>query len=223
MTRRLALLMALCFSGCGSEGYLSHLINGPDKVPAVYTLEEQPTLILVDDPADLFNDPNIALTVAINIEFNLNQNKVLVGKTIPAREIANLQAKAGDRFKTMPVDQIGRELGAEQVLYVLIDDITMEQVPGVYRPKATVQVKVIDAAAGRRLFPNPPAPNQPPSDMPVRGHPVVTELHYKGPNQGSQGALSLLRRQLAEVLGRDIARQFYRWKPPEIGSRFEEP
>lgn len=224
MTRAILIFIALCLLvGCGGEGYFSHLVSGGDKVPALYTLEERPTLILVDDPADRFADPNLPLTVAINIEHHLKQNEVLVDKIIAQRKVADLQAKHGLDFASMPVDRVGRELEAEQVIYVLIDDVALENVPGVFRPKATAQVKVIDVKTGRRLFPNPPAPNQPIETTPTRGHPIVTEMSYKGSDINSRGTLTQLKRQLAETVGRDAARLFYKWKPPEIGHRFEEP
>jgi len=215
---------AVLLTACGGEGYLMHAITGGDKVPAVYELEDRSTLIFVDDPRDVFADPNLALTVAVNIEHHFKRNKVLAGKVVPAARLADLKASRGEQFNRMPIDEVGRELDAEQVLYVLVEEASLEQAPGAFRPTAVVQVKVIDAATGKRMFPNPPAPNAPPATEPVRGHVVRTEMRYQQSRiTQSAGDLTMMKRQLAEVLGRDVARQFYRWKPPEIGSRFDEP
>lgn len=221
----LALLSAaVVLCGCDSIiGFPAAAIGGPGKVPAAYTLPDRPTLVLVDDPTARFSDPNLALVVAANVEHHLKFHEVLTAPLVPTSRLADLQAKAGDDYAAMPVDQIGRELGAQQVIYVLIDAVSLQDVPGVYKPSATAQVKVIDTATGRRLFPDPPAPNQPASSTPVRGQPVAVELKYKGADVGSRGAVERMKRTVAEVLGRDVARLFYKWSPPEPGYRFDEP
>ncbi|MCC6681512.1 MAG: hypothetical protein IT445_11480 [Phycisphaeraceae bacterium] len=221
ITARCLLLAALLFtSGCG-EGYLAHMIHGPDKVPAAYTLADRPTLIVVDDPAGRFQDPNLPAVVAVNIEFNIKQNKALEAPIVPARELADMQSKLGDEYARLPIDELGRRLGAEQVIYALIDDVTLQSTSGMYRPTALAQVKVIDATTGKRLFPEAPAVIDP--NASTRGRNVVAQFRG-GTSVGadSQGAAVAMRRELAEMLGRDIARLFFKWKPPEIGSRFEE-
>ncbi len=216
----LLLLMLTSLTGCG-EGYLAQLIHGPDKVPAAYTLAARPTLIFVEDPAGRFRDPNLPAVVAVNIEHNLKQNKALEASIVPARDVADLQSQLGDQFAKLPIDELGRRLGAEQVIYVLIDDVTLQTMAGVFRPTALAQVKVIDATTGQRLFPEAPAVIDP--KTPTRGRSVTSQFRG-GTSVGtdSQGMAVALRRQLAELLGRDIARLFYKWTPPEIGSRFEE-
>ena len=133
--------------GCPILGYVSHTIF-PDQIKAAYELQDRPTVIVVDDPSALLNDQAFLQQVAHLVGVELVQRRVL-SQVIPGARVVNLATRLGDEFGRMPIDRVGKELGAEQVLHVNVESIDVSHA----RMTLLCQVKVIDAAHSVRLFP----------------------------------------------------------------------
>ncbi len=208
-------LMAMALGGCQSAGFVAQVF-GKNQVPAVYALEDRPTLVLVEDAgeADL-TTPDLAGLIAGRIGQQLESANV-VSKVIPFNDFTRLKADT-PAFSTDPkkwnIARIGRELGAEQVVYVAIQRWRLSEEGVIYRPYAEARVKVIDAAADTRRF--PPAADQYGSS----GHPVITQESYGSMDGASQTTHMIVARRLADAVAREVAWLFYEHKLPEPGDK----
>ncbi len=181
------------------------------SIKAVFTLTDQPTVILVDDPAGLLPTTDLKNLIASRVEFLLKDNKALK-EIVPYGNVEQLRAAEAD-FDKWPMDKVGQRLSARQVIYIMVEQFALLQPGDVYRPTANVQVKVVDSITGQRLFP-------PTADM--RGYPVAVRQSFKAGQESTRGAENLLARRLAEVIAKDSAELFYNHTPREPGSGFDD-
>jgi hypothetical protein len=217
-TAALAVLI-LAVAGCEGASFLTEAVMGR-TVKAVYQIEDRPTLVLVDDPRMLLGDRALAMQVASNIGFALEQEEV-VTTIVPLEDLLKLQARLGDDFPNTPVSRIGRELGAAQVIHVHIEKIDFGSDPGVLKPVATTQVKLIEAEGGRRLFPVVVEGEAAPViALGAPGYPVKTELWYR--QQEDERSIPAIRRKLAEHIARDVARLFHEYKPRMTSQPYDD-
>lgn len=201
-------------AGCGGFTFLAQAIF-PDKIRAVYPLEDRVTLVMVDDPELRLRDPIVAGQIGDRMRQDL-QKAGAVREFVSVQRLNELIAEAGNEYERISIDRVGRDLGAEQVIHVSIDSLSMGSDMGVMRPAATVTVKVIDVARGKRLFPAPK-----PAEAP-RGVVLTVQTARRCTDQGSRSDESIAIRTLAQLIGRDVARLFYDHLPRQPGDVREE-
>ena len=200
--------------GCGGVPYL---VQGliPQTVKARYLLEDRITLVMIDDPQLLLGDAEISTQLADRVMHDLQEKKV-VQQFVPLAQLAALADELGDGYGRTAIDKIGSKLGAQQVIHVNIDSLTAAAAPGMWRPEATVTVKVIDAIQGKRLFP-PPQPGAGPRGVSIS---VQTAPRYS--SDDAKGERMMMMRRLAPLIGRDVAYLFYKHLPRQPGQKREE-
>ena len=215
----LAASLVCAAAGCDGPAFLAKAISGPPKVKAKYTLPDQPTLILIDDPEFMLGGPALPNVVANNVAYHFRQQKkpVLEAPMISQQALDTYAAEKGEAFAQTPIDRVGRDLGAATVIHATIKNVDRNFDVTVYRPKVTVEVKVIDAAEGKRLWPE--LGKLVDSSQPTSGYILITEVPFKDTGDTNPGTRRVLDRELAEQVGLDISRLFYDWKPPEAGSK----
>ena len=211
----LSVLFALLatVAGCEGVGYIASAFEDK-KVPAKYTLPKRTTVVLVDDPADELRDPQLLQVIAARATVDLKTAEV-VPKMIEPSEVVALQLKKGRDFLQMPVDRIGRELGADQVIHVHIRSASVIGEPGTIKPSAIVWVKVIDATDRKRLFPASAQKAGEPDKASSEGaHVLKISLRIKS-NAGidPQRAIENTRQTLANRIGSDLGKLFYAAEP----------
>lgn len=199
----------LALTGCEIWGFLASGFD-PKMVPARHELLDQPTLILVDDPQQRLGGTTRPAVVANRLAYELTQQEVLT-RIVSQQELADLAAELGDAFAATPVDAVGRALGAAQVIYIYVEDVSLRQGPAVLQPRADVRVKVIDAAASQRLFPAPQAG----ADL-DRGYLVVTELPATTELDEARVQRPAILHKLADRAGIDVARLFHKHRREQI-------
>lgn len=205
------LAAAVAPAGCVPLGYLASI--GGDKVPAVYELAGRTTLVMVDDPHNLLGNPQLRYVIGTWAGFELTQNDVLEkpAALVPQQALMNLATKLSPHYAEAPVDQVGRALDADQVIHVVIQAVQLESAPGMFRPTATVAVKVVDAGTGERLFPK----TQPGlGDQPSPGYPLKVQMKAQVIQHVDRATQAQLMRSLAERLGRSVAELFYKHPSP---------
>jgi hypothetical protein len=152
----LALALSACVvafaSGCNIAGPAFLLVHGPEKAPQVYTLDrDRPMVFFLDDR-----------------EFNIRRAPTRERITAAA-ERALLGAKAVDRVidsraatavvsgeprgDLLPISEVGRKVNAEVVVYVIPEIFTLSSDGQTFAPMARLRVKVLDATADTRLWP----------------------------------------------------------------------
>lgn len=204
------LLCTVLLAGCQSVGFFSQVLF-PEKTVAVFDLPPVKTAILVDDTNNQLGNPTHTGVIAQRMFFDLVQGKKLTPEqVIDYQYVRDLEAKLGTDFERTPVDQIGKMLGADQVIHVNIDFVQMSVQPGIIEPKAIVTLKVIDVNKSERLFPPPsPVTNIDSLETSKRGYRITVELPRKVMMEVDDSTQNLLLRTLSEQIGYQAARVFY--------------
>jgi hypothetical protein len=212
-------LATLALGGCEAPAILARAVAGADKVKAIYKIPDRPTLVLVDDPANRLGDSTLQGVLAANVAFHLQEDGA-VKTLIDQAQVSRLAYRLGKEFARMPIDRIGREVGADQVISVYVHSVTLGDVPGVYTPVGVVDVKVIACDTGQRLFPLGGDTRSQEEAPP--GHRLATKLTRESSDNPRYGNPQMLRRHLAQRLGQDTAWLFYDHRLPEAGQLVNE-
>jgi hypothetical protein len=198
-------LTAASLCGCTAASVAAYKVMGPPDVKAKYVPTTRPAVVLVEDyrRASTFTDDEL-LSRCVEREVRDHLPKTPLVDSIKIRELKLAKA---DAFAAMSVAQIGRAVGAEQIIWVDVTQNATEAILGGEQIRGTVaaRVKVVDAFSGQTLWP---------SDM-AEGYPLSFAIDWgtSTPRTGQQ-----VRDALLHGLGDKIARLFYTWKPEQ-----EEP
>lgn len=139
-------------SGCNVIGYAAHAIAGPEEVHAKYVLQQRPTVVYVKDLPSPTADKVEGDAIAAQIEQQIRGFEL--APTIDSASIIDLQTSRPAQFSTMTPSQIGKAVGAEQVIFVQINEsrVDMEAVNDMLRGKISATVSVYDTE-GNLLWP----------------------------------------------------------------------
>jgi hypothetical protein len=201
----LLLLLIISVAGCTMAGLAAHKIMGPAAVPAKYVPQPQPLVVLVEDyhrATGLTDDELLSRYVEDEIRGHVQKVPV-----IDSAKVREIRMSKPEDFKKMSVAEVGRGVGADQVIWVAVTERTVESLLGgeSLRGDVAVRVKMVDAKTGQTLWP---------TDM-AEGYPLSSGTTWGATNAGSE---SELKNSLYRELSAKIAKLFYKWKPDE-----EEP
>jgi len=205
--------------GCTLFGIVDQAVHGPPPTPAVFTLPNRVTAVLVDDPDRTLNDPRVPRTLgAVALHHMRFHGALETAALVDADQVARLEARLGDAWHTTPIDDIGRRLHAEQVVYARLTPIGLDTHRGdpAGVPSLRLDVKIIDAATGARIWPAEAvaAPD---------GHPVVvraTMAQRRSRLAGKETPRQTLD-HLADAAGLALGQLFYDWTPPPPGRELD--
>lgn len=206
-------------SGCELVGFVAQGFSAT-KVKALHDLADRPTLVLVDDPSGRLGDPALPNEIANQVAFHLaGESIVSQANLIEPHHLYGLTTKLGKEYARTPVDRIGRELGAQQVIHVYVESVSYTQNPGMYHPISTVHVKVIDAVKGKRRF--PPQRTLDDESSSLSHHTVNVSMPHRTMADDGRNAVRHFGRPLAQRIGRDVARLFFDYLPRQPGEPLE--
>ena len=197
----------LLVAGCNYLLPASYIIEGPPKAPAAFELPSKRTVVIVDDKINRM--PRVALRVGIgdSVGTHLLENNV-VPETITTRDAVALIRRMDTASKPISIQRICESLGAEQVVYVEIDEFNLSGGREEGGPEAVALVKVLDIANGSRLWPT------------AGSEAVQSFLQDINPSLITTSAgRREVEDKLAEKLGEDIAKLFYAHERRELGGR----
>ena len=100
----------------------------------------------------------------------------------------------------MSITELGKSVGADIVIYAVVTNFSLSPETGSYIPQASLRVKVIDVAEGKRVWPDTEF-----------GFPLevqIPQLPGLSPD-GNAGQLAI-EQQLANRAGLGISQLFYR-------------
>ena len=197
--------------GCSLLGVVA---SAGERVPAQYKLPDVKTLVLVDDPADRLPDPQLRDVVAQYTGYHLNESGALSQPIIDPDQLRVLADLLGDRYASTPMDTLARELGAGQVIHIQIQTLLLRAPTGLLNPNATVLVSVVNAD-GERLFPQP-GPLHDPAE-PTPGQRLAIESGPPRYGETDRTSQATLTRELAQKIGLDVARLFYKHQAGKRG------
>lgn len=139
-------------SGCNIVGPAFLLVHGPEKIPQVYDLpKERPTVIFLDDRAGHITRAPTRDRVTAAAEAALLKADA-VERLLDSRAAAAFVANE-PRGDLKSISEVGRAVNAEVVVYVTPELFTMSADGQTFAPTARLRVKVIDAVADTRLWP----------------------------------------------------------------------
>jgi hypothetical protein len=200
---------ALLLGGCNIATAAFYIIHGPDeKIPPKFELPpEKPTVVFVDDRNSKLPSRDLREMIAVAAG-QILLDKGEVTDLIDPRSAIGAASK--DRFGTpMTIAEIGRSVSAETVVYVTIDSFTLSQDGQTVAPAAVMRVKVIDAVAEKRLWPEEP-----------EGYSLGVQCPPKqGTLSNSPGEMYRVREEAAARAGLGIAQVFSEYIAREAASR----
>ncbi len=202
-------LFCLLLTGCNIVGAMSYAVSGPPMQPAQFKPARRPTLVMVESysaPSGVMIDGD---RFASLLTEQLRVNDVV--PTVAPAALYGLRERSGANFSKLTVSQIGRELGADQVIYVDLLGSGIEQAGGtMMRGKMSMRIRIIDTQSAAILWPVDAAD----------GLPVV----YSTPMQRltETDNPEILKTRMLNLMAMKTARLFYDWKPADLSAAAEE-
>jgi hypothetical protein len=192
-------LLSLTLSGCNFLGVAAYKLAPDPVIPAQYVPPKEPTLILVENyhnPAALRLESE---TLARELMEDLKAANV--APLVDPEEAAALRHKDVAAYRKMPLDAIGRAVGAKQVIYVdlMRFEVTHALASELFGGIAEARVRIVDDAGGV-LWPTDSA----------GGYPLNVKVNPQRKLSGvSEDAV---RQQLNTELAEKIGKLFHSWK-----------
>jgi hypothetical protein len=197
-------LLLLFAAACAPLGAIAYKLAPDPTQDARYKLKDRPTAILVEN----FENPDLAANDSELLTRNLYDRitKVEVDKKkiatfIPFQKTLDLHNRRPKDFPTMTMSQIGKAVGAEQIIYVDLENggVAPLGTGAAMQGKAHAMVKVIDVETGDTLWPN---------DL-AEGFPVNAQTNPLAGREASD--YNAVREELYDTMGDQIAKLFYKY------------
>ncbi len=192
------------------------------KNPALFPLPNRRTVVVVEaQGADALTEQFTRQVAASTSQQLADNAAVAASNVVPANEVVALKEQWGaDAFRAMPIDEMGRRLNAETVVYVEASRVSLNADASFSRPEAQLQVRVVDTMTGQRLFPQPDAPS---IGGRAPAYPVVAGRSFEtlDPSETDRTSEARMRRDLAHSAGLSVARLFYDWQDDAPGTAAE--
>ncbi|VAX42057.1 hypothetical protein MNBD_PLANCTO03-1262 [hydrothermal vent metagenome] len=204
MTSGLALALTLSIgalvfvAGCNIVAPAYLLVHGPEKIPQVYALDrERSVVFFLDDREFNIRRAPTRERVAAAAERALLDAKA-VDRVLDSR--AAMTVVSGEpRGDLLPISEVGRKVGAEVVIYVVPEIFTLSTDGQTFTPMARLRVKVLDAAADTRLWPEE-----------REGYTLeVTATKRQGSLPTDASSIRQAENDFADLVGRRLAQLFY--------------
>lgn len=213
--KRLFIIIALAvtastMSSCNILTPIAIILAPDPEVEAVYVLQDRPTVVFVDDRKNLVTPTTLRRVIADRVSQDLMLKEVLT-TTISSIDAQVIARQSDTDEYVMPMDAIGRAVGAEQIIYVEMLDFRERPDPYTPKPRGLCSVRVIDVTNHVRLFP--------PADAEGSAHPLEVVMDSVNPDQfSSRAARNQVAQALAEQIGMETARLFYTYNASKLGT-----
>jgi hypothetical protein len=202
----------LALGACNIVGPLAAAIHGPPKIDAEYALQDRSTLVFVDDRQNILNRRSLRRHVADEVSRIIMQQK-LVTVTRPPRDAMALVGNE-DRGDLMSMEEIGRSLEAEQVIYIEMTQFSLSPDGYTPSPQGACRVRVIDVANRARLYPSQE------SSEPSRTVQVAMPREPAPEMYRTAATRARIEEELASLMADRVAKLFYRHETgTELGGR----
>ena len=192
-------LAAALAAGCNILGPIFVIAQGPPKIPAEHDLDRQRTVaVVIDDPDSIVPSLGYRRVMLATVQERLAE-RAKVREVIDSRDTMAVLQRDSARER-MSLVEIGRAIGAEQVVWARVEGFSLAARTGEYRPNAQLRVKVIDVTENEKAWPIEP-PDGFLLEVTMRVRPDF--VPGSGPEQRSA------MQELAEYTGRAMAELFY--------------
>jgi len=200
-------------AGCNIVTPLAIILAPEPTMPAVYELQDRPTVVFIDDRRSLVSPSALRGVIADRVSQDLMTAEVVT--TVISPRDAEAVARQNDDFDTfMPIAEIGRAVEAEQVIYVEMLDFRERLDQYNPRPRGRCRLRVIDVTNNVRLYPGP--------DTEEGYHVLEVEMADVNPEAyRSRATSNQVARQLAEEIGDRVAKLFYEHRTGKLGTNLD--
>ena len=201
--------------GCNVVAPALYAVDGAGKIDAEHELAAVRTVVFVDDRRNVF--PRTALRTSIGeaIAKDLLARE-LVPSIVSPRDAIALARQKESGSRPLSIASIGRELDAQQVIYVQVDSFSLAGDGGTegagfgVRPTASCRVKVIDCVANVRSYPV--------GDIGESGRLVTSRIREVDPEAfRTVASRRAVEDRLAARMAIDIAQLFYEHDRVDLG------
>jgi hypothetical protein len=188
----------LC-TGCAG-GALWETVFGPNKIPAKYVPPKASTLVLVEN----FRNPAISQVDADQVASELCR-QLTDQKVVPLVDPDKLVAVRDvdpAKYHAMSILELGRAVGAKQVMYVVLQESSVEADPtmSAIHGRVSALVRMVDVDTGLTLWPLESA----------QGYPLSADIPY---NRADPDRATAMHAEMLSQLSDAIAKLFYDWQP----------
>jgi len=197
------LATATATGGCAVAGFWASVFAPPKTIQAKYELEpEGKVLVLVDDLGKPTGYEKIKRLLTEKVNLLLLDNGA-ADKVVSYEDIFRLAASRPD-FNRMGISNVAKKLGANQIIYVHLDEFSLKDDSNIslWHGKLGVLVRVVDAS-GKTQWP---------ADRPSGHKPGTSETPEIDNTSATYGAT--VAAQLADDMALKIARLFYKHTLP---------
>jgi hypothetical protein len=195
-----AICLGVGVAGCAVPSAIMYKFMGPPAIPPKYAFPPKPVLLLVENA----HSGSVAIPEADELskvvydELQAHNAAMLID---PAK-VTELRDRDGAAFSKMTISDIGRQLGAGQVLYLHVDqlDIDVPQGSDVVKVRIAIEAKAIDVETAQTVWP-------------TSGETEPYRYESKPERVETGMTRAALSHQVLRESGEEIARWFYAFKP----------
>ena len=200
--------LLLFLNGCNIMSALAYKTMGPNKIPAEYTPLQEPTLVL----AESYGKANDLQPYADQLG-NLVAKELTAHKVAPLVDDSKLMALRGEKangYDKMKIPDVGRAVGAKQIIYIDLRQCGIETVPGsdMFQGSIEANVRVVDVSTGQTRWPDV-----------GDSHPFKSKTEFT--RRDARDSPLAVRNLMLEDLAAAISRLFYEVKPEFEGGKNE--
>ena len=150
--------LAIALGGCNVTDtlyaiFIAPLIPAP-TVKTEYSLEDKTILIWIDDTAIEPKHHSLRRELTQELRKHLEEHEA-IGGAVAYAKITQFRM-AHPEFIDMSIQELGKRLQAQQVMYLFINQFQFrhEAGEGYYQPSLSGSCKIVDVSTGQRVWPN---------------------------------------------------------------------
>lgn len=190
--------------GCMLAGLAMSRVGPDPTMPARYTPRQEELLVLVEDYR---NAAALAVT-AEQMDRSIAED-LIAHKAAPVvnpDRLTELRSAKGDAYRQMKIPEIGRSVGAKQVVYADVIGFSTEATVGsqIMRGHAEARVRVVDCTTGQTLWPTEAG----------AGFPVAVDVPFTPTEDGGNDAA--MRQTMARMLADKIGKLFHGYSVDQV-------
>jgi hypothetical protein len=144
----------LALAGCDLAGAVITQSTGEATVKAKYTPDKNASMLVLVESYGLAVDSEIeSAHIALTLDKALTDQKIAT--VIDPQSLEKLRDTDPDGYDKLTIADIGRKVGARQVLYVDIQRDEIEKPPGSGQMRGQIEavIKIVDSASGDTRWP----------------------------------------------------------------------
>lgn len=196
--------------GCNYIGAAFVLVHGPAKIPAAYELDpSKKTVVFIDDLSSRVPRRSLRDDIGKTADATLLKHKVIQEGNLISSVSARRAAASDTAEDRQSAVDVGRQVGAQIIVYVTMTGWTLHQDPGFISPAAGAEVRVLDVVNNKRLWPE--------GD---KTFPFVARMQRQSGEIGTSLAeKTKWEEALATTFGEDLAQLFYKHEKESLGQQ----